>query len=70
MAELKPSPFDRSKWGCPRCGWPLDPADDIHETGNVLCACGAYVSLPDKLYPRLEEKLNNDHPLRTPKEDN
>lgn len=44
--QLSPSEFDADKWGCPRCDWPLDPADDMGD-GGVTCACGAWVPLPD-----------------------
>lgn len=43
--KLRPSEFDRHKWGCPRCGWPLDRGDDQGD-GGVTCVCGAWVPLP------------------------
>lgn len=44
--QLTRSKIDPAKWGCPRCGWPLDPQDDIGD-GGVTCPCGGWVPLPD-----------------------
>ena len=50
VRQLEPSPFDEGLWGCPRCGFPLNPADSVDET-SVTCACGVTVVLPDRPYP-------------------
>jgi hypothetical protein len=45
---LEPSEFDQNKYGCPRCGFPLDPdTGEWEDTGGVTCACGGFVPLPD-----------------------
>lgn len=43
---LSPSKFDRSKWGCPKCGFPIDYSEEETEQGNY-CACGVWVALPN-----------------------
>ncbi|MHC4397139.1 MAG: hypothetical protein ACYS1A_15980 [Planctomycetota bacterium] len=52
---LKPSRFDSRYYGCPRCDWPLNPADDCGD-GGVTCACGAWVPLPDPPQPQQQSR--------------
>lgn len=42
---LKPSEFDTTKWGCPKCGFPVDYPEEETEQGNS-CSCGVWVALP------------------------
>lgn len=52
---MKPSEFDPKFYGCPRCGWPLDPTTgEWEDMGGVTCACGAFVALPDPPIPPSE----------------
>ncbi len=51
---LKPSEFAPTKWGCPKCGFPVERSEYDGDDG-AMCACGCWVPLPSHQPDELSE---------------